>query len=303
MNTKKVIVKSVSVGAQPSLAEAAPQPEVLQARLGAAPKKRRRSPPKLRPGGSSTAFALEFAGPVNLAIDRDYRPLTGRDIAEWREANGLERLQIVQMLAMANPHAYNKITNSDDEPLPFDLEMLLRHYMRDNIRVDERGPIEVFEAIYGPRLREFEGLPSRETARVMLYARFGALLGRTVFTVYRWFKANTHGDYGGTSGTLRRLFSRMPDDPRQMREELESLARQTFRARGYDFDALFPMPSVDSPPVLVKRGRKVRPDAAESSAQELLVAEAVQASAGKKEPSATKSKPKPRKPSKAAAKA
>jgi len=229
-----------------------------------------RPPPKLRPGGSSAALSLDFEGPVDLAIDPKSRPLVGRDIAEWHHASRLDRLQVVQMLAMATPHAYRRITRGDGElePLPFDIEMLLRHYMRKPRRVSQRRPIDVFEHIYGPRLREFEGTPSHEAARVMLYSRFGAMLGRTVFSVYRWFKTNVSGQYGGVSGTLRRLLDQLPDDPKEMRDELEGLAKVTFKNRGYDFDAMFPMPSVDNPPQPRKTGPRPKVNQAAALSQE-----------------------------------
>jgi hypothetical protein len=184
----------------------------------------------------------------------------GRDIAEWREASSLERLQVVQMLAMATPHTYNRLTKGEAEldPLPFDLEMLLRFYLRQPIQMSQRRPADIFEKIYGPRLREFEKTPGYESARVMLYSRFGAMLGRTVFSVYRWFKTNASGDYGGASGSLRRLLNQLPDDPAEMRQTLEGLARVTFKARGYDFEKMFPMPSPEDPPAAPRSGPKPR---------------------------------------------
>jgi hypothetical protein len=218
--------------------------------------RKRKSPPKLRPGGTSSAISLEYNKPVNQAEDIRTRPLVGMDIALWRDANSLDRLQVVQMLAMPTPHSFNRITTGESglEPLSFDMEMLLRFYMRRSTQVTMRQPADVFNKIYGPLLAEFP--PKHyEAARVMLYSRFGALLGRTVFSAYRWFKTDASGGYGGASGSLRRLLSQLPDDPRQMREELESLARQTFKARGYDLDELFPLPDPSKPPVPSKVAR------------------------------------------------
>jgi len=228
--------------------------------------RKRKSPPKLRPGGTSSAISLDYNKPIKLSDDPGTRPLVGIDVAMWREANSLDRLQVVQMLAMPTPHSFNRITSGEarSEPLSFDLEMLLRLYMRRGAQVTQRRPADVFNKIYGPLLERFEGTPSYEAARVMLYSRFGALLGRTVFSAYRWFKTNSSGDYGGASGSLRRLLSQLPDDPVQMREELESLARQTFRVRGYELEELFPLPSIHNPPVslrgveALRKAREVR---------------------------------------------
>lgn len=217
--------------------------------------RKRKSPPKLRPGGTSSAISLDYNKPVNQADDIRNRPLVGLDIALWRDANSLDRLQVVQMLAMPTPHSFNRITTGDSalEPLAFDLEMLLRFYMRKSTQVTVRQPADVFNKIYGPLLAQFP--PKHyEAARVMLYSRFGALLGRTVFSAYRWFKTDASGGYGGASGSVRRLLSQLPDDPKQMRDELESLARQTFKARGYDLEELFPLPDPSKPPVSSKIG-------------------------------------------------
>ena len=233
--------------------------------------RKRRSPPKLRPGGTSSSISLDYNRPIKLSDDPSTRPLVGTDVMMWREANSLDRLQVVQMLAMPRPHSFNRITSGEfrSEALPFDLEMLLRLYMRRGVHVKQRRPAEVFNKIYGPLLEKFEGTPSYEAARVMLYSRFGALLGRTVFSAYRWFKTSSSGDYGGASGSLRRLLSQLSDDPVQMREELESLARQTFRVRGYELEEVFPLPSVHNPPKMgrgVETMRKAREARAEKKA-------------------------------------
>lgn len=216
--------------------------------------RKRKGPPRLRPGGTSSAIALEYNKPIKLSDDPSTRPLVGTDVAMWREANSLDRLQVVQMLAMPTPHSFNRVTSGEgrNEPLAFDLEMLLRLYMRRGTQVSQRRPAEVFNKIYGPLLARFERTPSYEVARIMLYSRFAALLGRTVFSAYRWFKTTASGDYGGASGSLRRLLSQLSDDPVQMREELESLARQTFRVRGYELEELFPLPSIHNPPQTVR---------------------------------------------------
>ena len=216
---------------------------------------RRRRPTQLRTAAGSATIAVEFRGQLNPQDSPAQRPLIGKDIDEWCAANRLERLQAVQMLAMAAPYAYKRITSGQGrlEPLPFGLEILLRRYMRTSIQFERRRPIDIFQKIYGDKLKEFEGGPYYEAARVMLYARFGALLGRTVFSVYRWLKEhNTSGS--GVSGPLRRLFEQLPEDPKLMREELEDLARITFKVRGYDFDSMFPVPDINNPPP----GRRVR---------------------------------------------
>jgi hypothetical protein len=233
--------------------------------------RKRRTPPKLRPGGTSSSISLDYNKPIKLSDDPSTRPLVGTDVMMWREANSLDRLQVVQMLAMPTPHSFNRVTSGEgrNEPLSFDLEMLLRLYMRRGVHVTQRRPADVFNKIYGPLLERFQGTPSYEAARVMLYSRFGALLGRTVFSAYRWFKTSSSGDYGGASGSLRRLLSQLSDDPVQMREELESLARQTFRVRGYELEELFPLPSVNNPPKMgrgVETMRKAREARAEKKA-------------------------------------
>lgn len=254
----------------PTAAASTPKPEKVDKDV----RQSRSSAPLLRPAGSSAMLDLAPKIEIDLSAPPRTRPLVGKDIVDWREANRLERMQIAQMLAMPSPNTYLKLTRGQGgiEPLPLDLEMLLRFYMRHPVRTEVRRPVEIFEKIYGDLLRHFEGTPSYEPARVMLYSRFGAMLGRTVFSVYRWFKAHeVWGSHGSASGPLRRLFSMLPDDAAMMRAELEELARATFAARGYDFEKIFPLPSTSNPPAPRRRGRvrrvvqdspKIAPEAA-----------------------------------------
>lgn len=192
--------------------------------------------------------------PINLALDPSKRPLAGADIGTYMSQHRLERVTVVERLALASPGVYSNYVKHPDRALPFPLELLLRYRRRQPISPPVPKPVEVFNTIYGPLLARFELSDAYEPAKVMLFERFGAMLGRTVYSSYRWLKKNHASNYGEASGPLRRLFALLPNDADEMRRELEALAREAWKARGIEFDNEWPLPDPKNPPMARKPG-------------------------------------------------
>lgn len=194
------------------------------------------------------------ARPVDISLDTSRRPMAGVDIVTYMERHRLERVQVVEALAMASPGTYAKLVKLHDQEVPFQIELLLRLYQKQPVRQRKLLPIDVFNAIYGELLAKFEATESYEAAKIMLYERFAGMLGRTVYSAYRWFKRNDNNNFGVANGPLRRLFSQLPEEPEAMRKEMENLARAAFRVRGNDFDTMCPLPDPKNPPVARRPG-------------------------------------------------
>lgn len=192
------------------------------------------------------------ADKIDRRVDRNHRPLSGTDVFDFVTRNKLERIEAVSLLALASPGNYQKLVDTK-ESLPMDVELLMRLYMEEPPRPKLR-PIEVFNQIYGSLLEKFKFSDAYEPAKIMLFARFTAMLGRTIYSAYRWLEQNADGSYGQPSGPVRRLLANLPADPTAMRHTLEGLARVTWRARGIDFEEEFPLPDPKNPPVARKTG-------------------------------------------------
>ena len=209
-----------------------------------------RTPP--RSAASIKKVPTVPAAKIDRKVDRNHRALTGADVFDFVTRHKLERIEAVSSLALASPGNYQKLVDTK-ESLPMDVELLVRLYMEEPPRPKLR-PIEVFQTIYGGLLEKFEFTDSYEPAKIMLFARFTAMLGRTIYSAYRWLEQNADGSYGQPSGPVRRLLANLPADPTAMRHTLEGLARVTWRARGIDFEEEFPLPDPKNPPVARKTG-------------------------------------------------
>jgi hypothetical protein len=204
---------------------------------------------------------LNSTNAVSVGLPASQRPLAGIDLAAFGERSGLTRMEVVAALALASPGMFNELTRHGALPLPFERELLLRRHLKMATRPPRRTPHEVFHAIYGDLLARFKELasdPVAESARVMLYERFAALFGKTVYTAYRWLRVNNNGDHGQATLPMLKLLASLPESPQHMREVLENLAREAYEARGLDFDAEFPLPDLARPPQPRRRGRPSR---------------------------------------------
>lgn len=187
--------------------------------------------------------------------DLSLRPLAGADVALFGHTFALDRTEVIDKLALPTPGAYSEICKDQDGELPHAMEMLLRWYFLekpDGIRIQ---PIDIFRKIYGDLLASFEGTDSYPTARIMLYTRFAALFGNTVYSAFRWLDINpSTQSYGEASPQIRRLLKVLPKDVGPLRQTLEWLARETWRVRGVDFEAEYPLPDPRSPPLPRRMG-------------------------------------------------
>lgn len=191
--------------------------------------------------------------PVDLSIDTHRRPLTGMDVDNFRARHQLMVSDIVYLFALPGSSQYNRVVRGDrsPRPLPYIREFLLR--------ICDRYPSpppwrvvsmrEAFELLYGPSLQAFDGAPQAGAARVMAYARFTALLGRSSFSAYRWIEKAGRAK-PEMARTLAKILER--DDPCAA---AESIARTVWHVRGVDFDKTFPAPALNNISTEKRRGR------------------------------------------------
>ncbi len=193
---------------------------------------------------------------VDLSIvDTERRPLAGADVFSFLHTYSLERMQVIELLALPTPAAFTQVCGQEDKPLPHALEMLLRWHMLTPPQSRRVTPKEVFDKIYAPILEQFEGSESYDTARQMLQERFAALFGNTVYSAYRWLRLSPiNQTYGEASPPIRRLLQMIPQDPGPMRVTLERLARVTWSNRGVDFERQYPIPNPSNPPAPRRAG-------------------------------------------------
>ena len=185
---------------------------------------------------------------IDERIDPSKRPLMGLDIEYFRSRHQLHAVDVIYALCIQNGAAYNKMLCS--AYLPYTTEMLIRLYDMYPEHTPWRlmAPKDAFEFIYGDVIQEFKGSGFEDEARIALFRRFAACCGRSLFTAYRWVQFD-----GASKRGVAKVFSRIAtlDNARAV---LEDLARQMYHVRGYNFDGLFPMPSLENPPVYKKRG-------------------------------------------------
>lgn len=190
--------------------------------------------------------------PVDVVRPPSQRPLVGRDIEAFRMRHQLDRSTSATALAFTAASQYNK-KSLEPGSLPYDLELLIRLYDTHpgpapwvNVL-----PSEMFEKVYGPRLAQFAGTPAAEPARTMLYARFAAIFGRSIYASYRWLDSS--GATENPSGPIQRVLSKLTEieNPGAF---LEALASRIYQLRGHNFDKAFPLPDPANPPKQRKRG-------------------------------------------------
>jgi hypothetical protein len=126
--------------------------------------------------------------------------------------------------------------------LALDREILLRLYFVSP------GPAawqswtlgEAFDECFGPLLRSFE-LPAHQAkARVMLYRRFTAIMGRSAARGLSWFEGNQ-----GHSLPVRRVLGKLIELA-SPREVLEAIATRAYAVRGLDLELIAPLPTIES---------------------------------------------------------
>ncbi|MEJ8837713.1 hypothetical protein [Ramlibacter sp. AN1133] len=191
---------------------------------------------------------------VDLTLPRDRRPLVGLDIEEWRGSMGLTKDRARFALGFRNTNHYNDECKSG--ALRLETEILLRIYMMypNPPEWQPYGLPELFELMYGADLKQFEGTTYYLLARNDIGARFTALFDKTKNRQYEWLFTRTDKQpkAGPYIDALLCKLKTVPD-PKAV---LESTARKVLALRGRDLDSLFPIPTLASPPVRKKTGRR-----------------------------------------------
>ncbi|TXI25551.1 MAG: hypothetical protein E6Q67_00755 [Roseateles sp.] len=185
---------------------------------------------------------------VNVTMDPERRPLTGKDIEQFRVRNQLSFNTAADALAFVTPFHFKRHASTSG-PLKIEFELLLRLYARHPRPAPwvVVTPKQMFERFYGQLADKF-GDVSKKPAKAMLYSRFGALFGRYADAVRRWVDSN-----GKAERVTLRAMEKLSEleNPRALAEDL---ARQMYSLRGLDFDHEFPLPDLKNPPLPGKRG-------------------------------------------------
>lgn len=211
---------------------------------------------------------LPVTWPINTALDLSERPMTGHDIARWRARHKLQTSDSIYALCIQNSAKYNEMLNR--ESLPFTLELLIRLY---DISAEHApwklvSPKQAYTMLYGDVETLFTGSPYAKEVRLALYRRFTGGMGRSVYTAYRWVQSD-----GNAKSQVGKIFSKLAlmQNPRQV---LESIVRTMFHTRREDFDQMFPLPTVESPPQPKHRGPPKGSRKSAESATDAFVASA-----------------------------
>jgi hypothetical protein len=188
---------------------------------------------------------------VNPLLSVEKRPMYGQDLLAFRSRHNLRVEDVIYALAFATMASFTKTANL--RLLPYDREVLMRLYdrMPGPTPWKRVTPRDAFFLFYEDLLKQFdEKSPSFAPARTMLFARFTAMLGRTVFRGYSWIEG-----HGKTDGVVAKILTKACSFP-DPRDALESAARTTWALRGVDFDAEYPLPDPKNPPMPKPRGKR-----------------------------------------------
>lgn len=217
----------------------------------------------------------------SMRFARVNRPLTGKDLAEFRIQNGVRKRDAIFALGIPNFVNYTKICKTPGA-LPIEKELLIRLYDQYPRHVAWRTiqPKQLFEMLYGDLMAKFVGTEHETPARLALYTRIMACFGRSPSTAYRWFEGPELGenDSGGRAKVEILMLMNLLSTMENPREVFEALARQTLACRGLDLETRFPLPDPSNPPPVRKPGRKPNPNS--KKAQRLAAAQAGGTQAG-----------------------
>lgn len=170
------------------------------------------------------------------------RPLCGKDVSAFFGNQRINSRAAVYTLGLVSQFGYSRILNEQgDLILKFPMEFMIRLCMEYPTVPpwSSRPMAKNFEVIYGPVLDGFAGTEHEEMARVMLYIRMTAMLGRSSFSAYRWIERNSK------ASPLIELILAKIVELQNPREVAESISSTVWRLRGVDFDRAFPLPTLD----------------------------------------------------------
>ena len=185
---------------------------------------------------------------IDTALPLNKRPMTGIDVVNFKSRHGLDSSDVIYALAIQNSVRFNQMCRLP--ALPYTTELMIRLYDEypNNPPWTRITPQNAFEMLYGSVVKEFNGSPAAQDVRRALFRRFTQAIGRSIFTAYRWVQ-----DEGKAKPQMTRIFAKLTTVPNP-REALERIARLMYQTRKLDFDALFPLPTLDNPPVPARRG-------------------------------------------------
>ncbi len=223
--------------------------------------------------------AKKVAAAINIDMSKPIamRPLKGLDIEQWVWSAGLSKHEAHFALGFRNANHYSLMCKRG--MLPVTLEVLIRLYYRFP---DARGwgkftTREIYDRLYRNYEEAFEaGSKQRLHAQVDLGSRFCKLFGRSVARQYEWIRdAKPEGD-GQQYAEIDAILAKLHEVDKHTDAALmfEEVALMVGKLRGIDIDAMYPIPTPDSPPSRKKVGRPFSAD-----------------KAAKKEAEAKKSKP------------
>jgi hypothetical protein len=203
---------------------------------------------------AAPASKAPSGGAIDTAVDVSRRPMVGRDIERFRARHGLHAVDVIYALCIQNSAKYNEVLRMPE--MPHTLELLIRLYDQFPGHTPwlTVSPREAFDMLYSDVMRPFEGTEYAKEVRLALYRRFTAILGRSVFTAYRWIQSE--GNSKSSVGKICAKLSVIPN-PRGV---IENLARLMYKVRGIDFEREYPLPTPESPPKPKRRGPPRRSD-------------------------------------------
>lgn len=187
---------------------------------------------------------------IDLSLDESKRPLAGRDIDRFRARHRLSISDVSYALALQSTAAYGKACRMPMMPVAREVLVRLYNQYPNPPPWRELTPAEAFTLLYGDILEQWTGTPQYDDARIVLYGRFTALFGRSVYNAYRWIEQE-----GNAKAEIGRILAKATTLSKP-RETLEAIAGQVLLLRGVDLDGQFPVPTQDNPPSRHVRGRK-----------------------------------------------
>lgn len=207
---------------------------------------------------------------VDMSLNISQRPMKGLDIEQWVWHQGLSKHEAHFALGFRNANHYALMCKR--ALLPPTLEVLLRLYYRFP---DARGwgkftTRELYDRLYKPYEEAFEvGSKNRLHAVVDLGSRFCKLFGRSVARQYEWIRdaksENDNQQYAEIDAILGKLFEIQKHADAAL--VFEEIALHVGKLRGLDIDAMYPIPTPDSPPLRKKVGRPFSPATAAKRAK------------------------------------
>ncbi len=197
---------------------------------------------------------------VNIDMSKPIamRPLKGLDIEQWVWSAGLSKHEAHFALGFRNANHYSLMCKRG--MLPVTLEVLIRLYHRFP---DARGwgkfkTRDLYDRLYMGYEEAFEaGSKHRLHAQVDLGSRFCKLFGRSVARQYEWIRDAKPDSDGQQYAEIDAILAKLHEVDKHTDAALmfEEIALLVGKLRGIDIDAMYPIPTPDSPPSRKKVGR------------------------------------------------